>query len=55
MDFAANLKSPLVLNVFEDNPIGRNFYQKYGFVKIGEVFEEEIGKNQIRMELKGNG
>ncbi len=52
MDFAANIRMPLVLDVFKDNPIGRNFYKQYGFVETGEVFEEETGKNQIRMALQ---
>jgi len=52
MDHAAKIRMPLVLDVFEDNSIGRGFYKKYGFVEIGEIFNEETKKNQIRMELK---
>ena len=52
MDHALNLKSLLVLDVFKDNPIGRNFYKKYGFVEIGENFDEETKQNQIRMRLE---
>lgn len=53
MDYASNIRKPLVLNVFEDNSIGRDFYDKYGFVKIGEVIHEKTKRNQIRMELEG--
>ncbi len=51
MDHVTKLKMPLTLEVFEDNPIGRNFYKKYGFVEIGKVFDKETQKNQIRMKL----
>ena len=52
MDHALKIRTPLVLEVFEDNAIGRNFYKKYDFVEIGEIFEEEIKKNQIRMKFQ---
>lgn len=51
MDHAVSLKKSLLLNVFEDNLPAITFYQKYGFVKIGEVLHEKTGKNQFRMEL----
>ena len=49
MDFAAERKGSLTLEVFEENDIGRNFYERYGFYKVGEVLDEEIGKNQFKM------
>lgn len=53
MNYAASIRNGLVLNVFEENSIGRRFYEKYGFIKVGEVMHEKTSKNQIRMELKG--
>ncbi len=52
LDFVRPETGQLVLDVFEENQIGRRFYEKYGFVKVGETFDEEIGRNQIRMALK---
>lgn len=49
MDFAVERKGSLTLEVFEENKIGRRFYRQYGFVKVGEVMDEEIGKNQFKM------
>jgi putative acetyltransferase len=51
MDFAAERKGTLTLEVFEENAIGRSFYEKYGFIKLGEVMDEEIGRNQFKMAL----
>ena len=51
MDFAVKHKGTLILDVFEENAIGRSFYEKYGFVKLGEVMDEEIGRNQFKMAL----
>lgn len=51
MDHAATLRMPLVLDVFKENTIGRSFYQKYGFVEISELFDEETQHHQIRMKF----
>jgi putative acetyltransferase len=51
MDFAANLKGALVLDVFEENGIGRTFYKKYGFVEVETFFDKETQQNQVRMAL----
>ena len=52
MDHAARIRDGLVLNVFENNLIGRRFYDRYGFVKIGELMHEKTSENQLRLELK---
>lgn len=52
MDYATSIRNELVLNVFEDNSIGRRFYKKYGFKIIGVVKHEKTAKNQIRMIFK---
>ena len=54
MDFAVERTGSLTLEVFEENDIGRSFYEKYGFVKIGEVMDKEIGHNQFKMALKSS-
>lgn len=52
IDHALRLKQSLVLNVFEENIVGRRFYIKHGFVKMGELLHEHTNKNQIRMERR---
>ena len=54
MDFAVERTGSLTLEVCEENDIGRSFYEKYGFVKIGEVMDKEIGHNQFKMALKSS-
>lgn len=52
MDHAVRLRGDLFLDVFEDNLIGRRFYERYGFRPTGKHVHEESGHSQIRMEWK---
>ena len=54
MDHARGLRDSLVLDVFMENVVGRRFYERYGFVQMGEHLHEETGFTLLRMELKGN-
>ena len=51
MDKAKELREELTLDVFKDNPIGRKFYEKYGFRQVGEHVHEETGCVQLRLRL----
>lgn len=50
LDYVKPMHENLVLNVFVENIVGRNFYKKYGFSEIGEVTDAATGKKQIRMK-----
>jgi putative acetyltransferase len=49
MDQACSLHDTLELDVFEANPIGRAFYDKYGFVPIRRFVHDETGETEIRL------
>jgi putative acetyltransferase len=51
MDHAAGIRDCLALDVFEKNHVGRRFYEKYGFVQVGEYLHEETGLMMLRLEL----
>ena len=51
MDHAKSVRDVLELLVFEDNKIGRAFYDKYGFRQVGEEVHEETGFMQLRLRL----
>ncbi|MGR3636537.1 MAG: GNAT family N-acetyltransferase [Shimia sp.] len=40
----------LELSVFEENPIGRKFYEAFGFEEIGRQTTPEIGAPEIRLK-----
>lgn len=44
----------LEVEVFEQNKIGRPFYEKYGFKKTKEYFHKESNQKVIRMKKKFN-
>lgn len=50
MDKARSLHDVLVLDVFEANPVGRQFYEKYGFVQVDKYVHEETGFMQLRLK-----
>jgi putative acetyltransferase len=52
MDHAVTLRGDLYLDVFEDNAVGRRFYDKYGFEYEYKHFHEPSGHMQIRLSYK---
>ena len=55
MDHAVRLRGSLFLDVFEDNAIGRRFYDRYGFRLVREHVHEETGRNQLRLTYGEGG
>lgn len=51
MDAARASREHLELEVFEANPIGRAFYQRYGFRVIGVHQDETTGLRVLRLRL----
>ena len=51
MDHVRSIRNVLELVVFEDNKVGRAFYEKYGFRQVGEEVHEETGFMQLRLRL----
>ena len=51
MDLAREQHDTLELDVFKANPIGRGFYQRYGFVQIDEHVHEESGQPSLRLRF----
>lgn len=51
MDHARGLRDFLELDVFKDNKVGREFYEKCGFHQIDEHWDEESGLMQLRLRL----
>ena len=52
IDYVRSSREFLELNVFEENLIGRRFYEKNGFRKIGRRVDRETGRIQHRLRLK---
>lgn len=53
MDHARSTRAFLELDVFKDNPVGRTFYERYGFRQVGEHVDEDTGFAQLRLRLEG--
>lgn len=51
MDHTVRTRRCLKLEVFEKNQVGRRFYEKYGFVQVGEYLHDETGCVMLRLEL----
>lgn len=49
MDFAANRHETLTLDIFQDNQIGRRFYDRYGFIQTDQYLHEPSGQQTIKM------
>jgi putative acetyltransferase len=52
MDHAVELRGELFLDVFEDNVIGRRFYDRYGFQFEHKHLHENTGYLQLRLSYK---
>ncbi|MFT6659733.1 GNAT family N-acetyltransferase [Maritalea sp.] len=50
-DHAAKLKGKLSVEVFENNIIGRRFYDRYGFVEVSRHLHEASGQNVLILEV----
>lgn len=50
MNQAVALKGTLTVAVFEQNAIGRRFYDRYGFVEIGRTRHPETGFSLVQMQ-----
>ena len=51
MDQARASRPYLELDVFEANPIGRRFYEAYGFRQVERHAHDETGQTQLRLRL----
>lgn len=52
MDHAAGLRGQLVLDVFEENIVGRRFYDEYGFKFEHKHVHEQTGHTQLRLSYE---
>ena len=51
MDKAQKLHGDLEVEVFEQNSIGRRFYERYGFELLEEKQHQETGENLLRLKF----
>lgn len=54
MDHAVSLRDELFLDVFEQNTIGRRFYDRYGFQLEDKHLHEDTGHMQCRLSYRPN-
>lgn len=54
MDHAAGLRDKLLLDVFEENAIGRRFYDRYGFQFVSKHMHDDTGFMQLRLSFTAN-
>lgn len=54
MDHAARGHAVVDVEVFEENPIGRAFYQRYGFREVSKSTHEATGETLIRMQWRAD-
>ena len=52
MDKAQSLHDELELDVFKENSIGRQFYDRYGFILQSERLDEDSGQQVLRLLYK---
>ncbi|EMI26556.1 GCN5-related N-acetyltransferase [Rhodopirellula europaea SH398] len=52
MDHAVSVRGDLELDVFVDNPIGRGFYEHYGFVSLEQKLHEPSGHSVFRLRYE---
>jgi putative acetyltransferase len=55
MDKAQALHGDLEVEVFEANPIGRKFYDRYGFVLMESKHHEETDQTMLRLKFTAAG
>jgi putative acetyltransferase len=54
MDKAQELHGYLEVEVFKENPIGRRFYSRYGFVHLENKSHEPTGQQVLRLKFTAN-
>jgi putative acetyltransferase len=54
MDYVADMHPTLEVEVFENNRIGRVFYEKYGFSQMEKHLHEETGFYLLRLKYEKN-
>lgn len=55
LDYVLQFNKSLEVEVFEDNIIGMNFYERYGFKTIKEYIHQETNHKILRMKyISGN-
>ncbi len=52
MDHASGLRETLDVDVFEENSVGRRFYERYGFEQVGAHLHAETGHMLLRLRLR---
>lgn len=53
VDHVVALKGPLRVEVFEENAVGRPFYERYGFAFEDEYLHEQSGRVTFKMAMPG--
>ena len=51
VDYARSIRESLEVEVFEDNALGRAFYDSYGFQLLSQRVHEETGHGLLRLRL----
>ena len=54
VDKAQELHGDLVVDVFEKNLIGHDFYTKYGFKLVEEKIHEQTGEKVLLLKFTAN-
>ena len=54
MDATAHGRAFVDVEVFKENPIGRAFYQRYGFREVSKSIHEATGETLIRMQWRAD-
>ena len=54
VDHARSLKGALRVEVFEQNAVGRPFYDRYGFVETGRYLHQESDQMMIKMRVSAS-
>ena len=54
MDKAQQLHGDLEVEVFKSNPLGRRFYDRYGYTHMEEKFHKPTGQHLLRLRYTAN-
>lgn len=53
VDHVVAIRNGLFVEVFEQNKIGRRFYDRYGFVEVGRYLHDASGESILRLRFTG--